>query len=172
MNHWVMDYETLKTCFVAVFTHYKSDMTKVFIVCKFQNDTEDFINFLMGNVKDKEWHISYNGLGFDSQVTQHILVNRDKLRALSGAEVAGRIYEYAQGVIALSNAGEFLEYKEKQLAIKQIDVFKLNHWDNRAKRSSLKWIQFSMDWHNVQDMPLHHTHEIQSMEEVHEIVRY
>jgi hypothetical protein len=172
MNHWVMDYETLKTCFVAVFTHYKSDMTKVFIVCEFQNDTEDFINFLMGNVKDKEWHISYNGLGFDSQVTQHILVNRDKLRALSGAEVAGRIYEYAQGVIALSNAGEFLEYKEKQLAIKQIDVFKLNHWDNRAKRSSLKWIQFSMDWHNVQDMPLHHTHEIQSMEEVHEIVRY
>jgi hypothetical protein len=44
------------------------------------------------------------------------------------------------------NAGEFAEFSPKQLHIKQIDVFKLNHWDNPAKRSSLKWIQFSMDW--------------------------
>ena len=28
-------------------------------------------------------------------------------------------------------------------------LFKLHHWDNPAKRSSLKWIQYSMDWQNI-----------------------
>ena len=43
------------------------------------------------------------------------------------------------------------EYAEWNMSIKQIDVFKLNHWDNAAKRSSLKWIQYSMDWDNMVD---------------------
>ena len=32
MNHWIMDYETLKNCFVAVFKHYKTDEMKIFSI--------------------------------------------------------------------------------------------------------------------------------------------
>ncbi len=38
MKHWVMDYETLINCFVAVFQHYKTEETKVFVVHKLRND--------------------------------------------------------------------------------------------------------------------------------------
>ena len=173
MNHWVMDYETLKTCFVGVFTHYKnSDMTKVFAVCKYRNDIEEFLNFLKDNIHHGEWHISYNGLAFDAQITQFIMVNGDHLRAMDPEVIALRIYEKAQDCIDRSNRMDFQEWKEKEIPIKQIDVFKLNHWDNPAKRSSLKWIQYSMDWDNVQDMPLHHNHDIQSQEELDSIINY
>ena len=29
MNHWVMDYETLKNCFVGVFKHYKANTLEI-----------------------------------------------------------------------------------------------------------------------------------------------
>ena len=68
MNHWVMDYETLSNCFVAVFKHYKSEETKVFVVHELQDDRESFIDFLKNNINKREWHISFNGLAFDAHI--------------------------------------------------------------------------------------------------------
>jgi len=156
MNHYVMDYETLINCFIAVFKHYKTGDLYIFSVCKLQNDFDEFVKFLNINKKKKEWHISYNGLAFDAQITHYILDNYHWLKESKAEDIAGTIYDYAQETIGKSNRREFLDYPEWQMTIKQIDVFKLNHWDNPAKRSSLKWIQYSMDWENIIDMPIHH----------------
>ena len=83
---------------------------------------------------------------------------------MEGGDIAAELYAQAQDVISRKDLGEFLEYSPKDLLVKQIDVFRLNHWDNKAKLSSLKWIQYSMDWDNIVDMPLHHTHRIASVE--------
>jgi len=73
-THWVMDYETLVNCFVAVFQHYKDDGVKhIFVIHDQRNDFTKFINFLKSCVKNKQYHISYNGLAFDAQITQHLL---------------------------------------------------------------------------------------------------
>jgi hypothetical protein len=172
MDHYVMDYETLSNCFLGVFQHYKKDEEHVFTIGKLRNDLPKFITFLETNRKKDQWHVSFNGLGFDSQITQYILVNKKELLTLSGEAAAKLIYAKAQEVIQRSNKGEFAEWSEKQLWIKQIDVFKLNHWDNPAKRSSLKWIQGSMRWANVQDMPIEHTAEINTVEQLREIAKY
>jgi len=58
------------------------------------------------------------------------------------------------------------------MQIGQIDIFKMHHWDNPAKRSSLKWIQYSMDWQNILDMPIHHDTEITTQEEIDTILEY
>ena len=51
MNHWVMDYETLKNCFVGVFKHYKTNTYKTFIIHKLQDDSVELIKFLKENIK-------------------------------------------------------------------------------------------------------------------------
>jgi len=154
MNHWVMDYETLSNCFLGVFEHYKTDEVKVFCIHELRNDLPQFIDFLEENRRNNEWHISFNGLAFDAQITQYILLNYRRFMRMTATEVANAIYKKAQDCIMRQNTrGLFQEWPEHKLFIKQIDVFKLNHWDNPAKRSSLKWIQFTMDWHNLQDMP-------------------
>jgi hypothetical protein len=66
----------------------------------------------------------------------------------------------------------FLEFSPRDLQINQVDVFKLNHWDNNAKRSSLKWIQYTMDWPNIIDMPIRHTEHYYGTEQIPEIIRY
>lgn len=163
MNHYVMDYETIINCFVACFEHYKKDETKVFVIHKSKNQVKELLNFLNQNASNNEWHISYNGLAFDSQITQYLLHNQEVLyEEENGESIANWIYEYAQYIIDKKNEGGFGDFSEKELSIRQIDVFKLNHWDNPAKASSLKWIEFTSKWHNILDMPLHHAAWIES----------
>tara|TARA_R100000988_G_scaffold102914_1_gene79958 strand:+ start:3034 stop:4920 length:1887 start_codon:yes stop_codon:yes gene_type:complete len=167
-----MDYETLSNCFVAVFKHYKTDETHIFSVCSLQNDYEKFSEFLKQNVENNEWHISYNGLAFDAQITHNIIKDHENLMLMDGESAAEEIYSYAQEAIKRSSNKEFQTFAEWHMTIKQIDVFKLNHWDNMAKLSSLKWIQYSMDWENIIDMPLEHTTKIDKQEQLDLIIKY
>jgi len=172
MKHWVMDYETLSNCFTGVFEHYKTNESKTFVVHDLRNDFDEFIDFLEQNVKNKEWHISYNGLAFDGQITQYIIDNHYLWDNLKGCEIANIIYKYAQYCINKSNNKEFMDYPIWKMKVGQIDLFKLHHWDNPAKRSSLKWIQYSMDWQNILEMPIDHTAEIKTLEEIDTIIEY
>ena len=170
-QHYVMDYETLCNCFIGVFEGVKSAEQEIFTIHESKNDILELITFLERNIAYGEWHVSFNGLGFDSQITEHILRNKEQLLEQPGGTIAKFIYNKAQDVINRSNNGEFQEYSPRDLSIRQLDVFKLNHWDNNAKRSSLKWIQYTMDWHNIIDMPIHHTTEVTAVQ-IPEIIRY
>lgn len=172
-QHWVMDYETLPNCFIAVFEHYTEDKRRVFAIHKKtpRAQFDELVAFLNSNVEKNEWHISYNGLAFDSQLTQHILLNYENWTHLSNEEIARLLYAYAQYIISGQEERQ-VDYPEWKLFVNQIDLFKLNHWDNAAKRSGLKWIQYSMDWDNVEDMPIHHTTEIDSIEQLQTIIKY
>ena len=166
-----MDYETLSNCFIGVFEEVKTQKNQVFVIHESRNDIVKLLTFLTNNIKNDEWHVSFNGLNFDSQITEHILINGNELLDLTGDEIARFIYEKAQETITKQNEGEFLEFSQKNLQISQVDVFRLNHWDNPAKRSSLKWIQYTMDWHNIKDMPIHHSVEIKEYQ-IPEIIDY
>jgi hypothetical protein len=159
-------------CTVACFEDYKTEETKTFIIHELQNDFLELYQFLEENKKYKERHISFNGLEFDSQITEFILRNKGMFNWMSGPEICTVIYSKAQEIIGRQETGEFNEFSEKDLSIQQIDVFKLNHWDNPAKRSSLKWIQYSMDWENIQEMPIHHDTIITTREQLDLIVGY
>ena len=172
MKHWIMDYETLVNCFVGVFEDYKTNETKIFVIHHLRNDFDEFIEFLHDNIEKRQWHISYNGLAFDAQVTHYILDNYDELKDKDGAEIASIIYGYAQRCINKSNNKEFSDYPIWKMTIGQIDLFKLHHWDNPAKRSSLKWIQYSMDWQNILEMPIEHDTIIESTGEIDTIISY
>lgn len=171
-RHWVHDYETLVNCFIAVFIHYKTDERKIFVVNETRNDFPELIKFL-NECRDKgQWHISFNGLGFDAQITQKLMDNQKELLKLTSAQLVKYIYSYAQSVIEKTSSGQFLDYAPYKLKIKQIDLFKLNHWDNKAKMSSLKWIQYSMDWKNVKEMPHAHYQPIHTEEELDMVIQY
>jgi len=94
-THWVHDYETLANCFVGVFRSINSDNIRIFVIHDLRNDLPEFIEFLKQNVKQKEWHVSYNGLAFDGQITQYIIRSSEMLLDMSGCEVGTWIYERA-----------------------------------------------------------------------------
>lgn len=172
MTNYVMDCETLINCFIVIFEDYKEDKQFTFVIHKSRNDINALIKFLNDNVYNQEWHISYNGLNFDAQIIQYILDNQETLYDNdNGESLANWLYEYAQYIIEKKSNDEFLDYSPNDFKIKQIDVFKLNHWDNPAKASSLKWIQYTTDWCNIEEMPIHHSKWIQE-DEIDSIISY
>ncbi|GAI27977.1 unnamed protein product, partial [marine sediment metagenome] len=104
-THWVMDYETLLNCFIAVFEDIKSKDREIFVIHKERNECLEFITFLERNILLEEWHVSFNGIGFDAQVTEHILENKEQLLEMSGEEVALFIYAKAQDTIQRQSEG-------------------------------------------------------------------
>ena len=170
---WIMDYETIINCFVAVFKSHYGKKQEVFVIHDMQNDLDKLLNFLNENVKYGDWHLGFNNLNFDAQITEFIISKSKHLKQLeSASEIAEAIYAYAQSVIEKSNSGEWLDYPEFKLSIPCLDIFKLNHWDNHAKRSSLKWIQYTMDWHNVEEMPHPHNERILDNETLDMVIKY
>jgi len=171
-RHWVMDIETMSDFFCAVFEHYKEESVTEFVISFNENQIKELVDFINENVKNDEWHISFNGLDFDAQVIQYIIDHAQELITLDSAAITDKLYKVAQDIIYRKNNGEFALYSHKQLKINQIDLFKLNHWDNPAKSSSLKWLEYTLDWHNVEEMPIHHSDSIDTVEKQEMVLSY
>lgn len=167
-----MDYETLADCFIGVFEATNSQEQEIFICSKHRNDINEIYSFLLNCKDTSSFHFSFNGLSFDAQVTEFILRNYETLATSPNPAVD--IYTFVQNnVIAVqSNSNLRLPYPAWELSVPQVDLFKLNHWDNPAKSSSLKWIQYSMDWDNIQEMPIHHTTSIETEEQLNTVLQY
>jgi hypothetical protein len=169
---WIMDYETIVNCFVAVFSAYDSEEQHVFVVNRDTNDMPAFLEFLKHNQANKDWHFGYNNLSFDAQITEYITQNAGYFANRSAEEITSTIYQYAQHIIEKTDRKEFLDYPEYKLSIPCVDIYKLNHWDSNAKRTSLKWVQFSMDWNNVEEMPHHHYEPVSDDHTLQKVVSY
>jgi hypothetical protein len=116
--------------------------------------------------------VGYNNLRFDSQVVEHVLRNYEHWHEMSGLEICAIIAQKAADTIHDANFDVFPEYKEEWLSLKQIDLFRINHYDNKNRRVSLKRLEFEMDFDNIEEMPIHHAKENMTKEEVIETIYY
>jgi hypothetical protein len=171
-QHWIMDYETLKNCFTAVFIRHDSNEQFTFVVNREHNEFKHYIAFLHSCRMNNDWHLGFNNLAFDAQITEHLLKHSKNLMLLDSDMLTKEIYRYAQLVISRSNNREFQDYPDFKLTIRCLDIYKLNNWDSAAKRTSLKWAQFSMDWHNVEEMPHPHNKTVDDDDTLRMIVQY
>ena len=145
-----MDYETLTNCFVAVFEHYKTDERKVFVVHKSKNQFLALYEFLLENQENREWHISFNGLAFDSQITQFIInkngVECDELE-IKGIDVVRTSFPIRFRKFMHEFLVDILKKTDMQVINKKIYEFELTLNDvpiiELAKNTSIKFI--SMD---------------------------
>jgi hypothetical protein len=166
-NIWVYDVETL----FKTFTHtaYNIDTKDIvqFVIHESRNDLSSFIEHL----KSSKGQIGFNNLNFDGQIIQYILENYNKWQDKSGSEIAHIIYKYAQKTIEKMNSGGWGDYPEWKMSIPQLDLFKIFHYDNKNKMTSLKWLEFSMDFENIEEMPIHHNSEV-SADQIEGILAY
>lgn len=149
----IYDIETMKECFIVVCMK-PGQTPKSFVVSKWQNQLDGFIKYTEQN-KQAYW-VGYNNLRFDAQVVEWIIRNHEWWHQLSGLEICAKIAQKAQDVIHDANYDVFPEYREWDLSLKQIDLFKIHHYDNKNRRVSLKRLEFEMDLENIEEMPIHH----------------
>ena len=88
--------------------------------------------------------VGFNNLGFDYPVLDFIIKG--------GITSPKMIYDYAMSIINSEDKFRFYIRPSDRLA-KQVDLFKVHHFDNKARMTSLKAIEFNMRMDNIQDLP-------------------
>lgn len=167
---WIVDYETIMNCFMVTFESLTDNRIYTFTMWNEINHIEGLLDFLEWNYQQQHWHITYNGLAFDSQLTEYLLEHRQALRQMDAAAIAHAMYEFAQHIIDLMRREEYLPYRESRMCIPSFDLFKINHWD--AKKVSLKWVQYGLDWWNMEEMPHPHNQPVLTLADVERIAHY
>lgn len=163
------DIETLKEYFLVV-VYIPGRGSREFKINKNVNQIDAFINFVE---KHKEFYwVGYNNLRFDSQVIEWVLRNHENWHELGSLDIVAKIYQKAQDVIHDANYDVFPEYREQDLSLKQIDLFKIHHYDNKNRRVSLKRLEFEMDLENIEEMPIKHDKTNLTNKEIELITEY
>ena len=166
MKFCTYDLETLRV-FTCCIKDFDTGKKREFAVYR---DIEVFVNFLKllrSLQKHKYYLVGFNSIGFDNQILEFIIGNGDGwLNAgKTCEEIVTLIYDYSQYVISLPQESRFTELvPEWKFKIPTIDLFKQKHYDGKQKGGvmgvSLKWIQFSMRYPNIEEMPVAHDAEI------------
>ena len=153
----VYDIECL--CNIFTYTGYCRQTKEYhqFVIHSSRNNLNEFVEHLY---RDKLIMIGYNNLNYDYPIIHHILNHYADYKHLSGYEVAQKIYEKSQEIIAM----EFSAIADWNSKITQIDLFKIWHYDNKAKHQSLKGLEINMNLPSVEDMPFNHNHFVKENE--------
>jgi hypothetical protein len=168
-NNIIYDIETMQECFIVVCM--KPEQTpKSFTVSRWKNQLDSFVKYTEEN-KNVYW-VGYNNLRFDAQVVEWVLRNYEQWHELSGLEICAKIAQKAQDIIHDANFDVFPEYRDYELSLKQLDLFRIHHYDNKNRRVSLKRLEFEMDMENIEEMPIHYAKTDLTRDEVYQSLLY
>ena len=163
------DIETYLEYFLAIFKNVETGEFHEFRINKWQDDTYKLLKFLESDI---EYLIGYNCNLFDGNVITWIKENYEKWYNLSGLEKARLISVFADNLIDDLNHDLQPKYQFSQLIIPHIDLYKLHHFNGDAKRTSLKWVEFSLDFPTIEEIPIYHRKEDLTEEEIEVVTKY
>ena len=165
------DIETFK----RVFTFVAKDMdgnTVCRVECsRRKNEVGVLYDFLDECRKKKHRLVGFNNIGFDYPVIHGLLEVRDKATTVSGTAVAVKAYKLAQAIIG-SQDRFGTTIRDKDVYVKQVDLYKIHHFDNKARSTSLKALEFNMRRRNVMECPVPFDKDELSDEEIEQVLGY
>lgn len=174
---FVYDIETLKSCFTYTAINIDTEEIVKYVIHEERNDIVQLIEHL----NSCKGQIGFNNNDFDYPIIHYILTNYeewvrysdDKYHLSIAGDIINFIYQQAQSIINNQNQeGFFPSINIKDVKIPQLDLFKVWHYNNKARMTSLKSLEISMNYPNVMDMPIHHSKDDITIEEVEDILEY
>ncbi|MEM4711371.1 MAG: hypothetical protein QXL18_05485 [Candidatus Woesearchaeota archaeon] len=121
-----------------------------FVISEFKDQSKSYLEF----IKNCSVMVGFNNLHYDYYLIDYLLKNEEEIYLLHSNQLNEKLFDLSQKIIN----NEIEKIPEKNHLIRQIDLFKIWHLDNKARRSSLKDIQVSLNWKKVEDLPLPYDH--------------
>jgi hypothetical protein len=142
------DCETFPNVFTIGFLHPLTRQKWFFEISHRRNDTQLLCTFLEKLAQNNCRLVGYNNIGFDYPVLHFIYKNR------SVCITAADIYEKAMSIINSHGPAKFAHMVwESDWVVNQVDLYKIHHFDNVSKATSLKILEFNMRMKSIEDLP-------------------
>lgn len=142
----IYDIETYPNCFTLASEHCDYPLKWAFEISHFRDDSRELIDWLQWLASKNAQMVGFNNVGFDYPVV-HTLIQMGK----STPEI---LYQKAMSIIQAQDGNRFagMVYPSDRY-VEQIDLFKIAHFDNKARSTSLKALEFVMKMDNIEDLP-------------------
>lgn len=138
---WVYDLEQFVNFHSAYFINVVTNEEKFFIIHADRDDRHQYHEFLMTKVRGL---IGFNCLNYDSKLINVFLEN------VYDESLLHLLYQKSCDII--DNIAGF-----EQPRIPHLDLFTVHHYNNKARRTSLKWIEFYLRMDDIMDLPINPT---------------
>ena len=90
--------------------------------------------------------VGYNNIGFDYPVIHYMYTDQNC--------TVSSIYDKAMSIINTPHNARFAHMIwERDRIVEQLDLYKIHHFDNVSKATSLKVLEFNMRMGNIEDLP-------------------
>lgn len=176
----IYDIETLCNCIIVNVLEAATGKKKQFIIYndkEYEQEAFNLYKFIRSSISSSYTFVGFNNIAFDAQVLNYFYEwcceKQDPLYQFDNKFIIDSLYKKAQDLIVGQNEDE--HYKnlvpESLLFAPQIDLFKQKHYDRPQRYTSLKWIQFSIRYHNIEEMPISHDVPI-TKEQIEEVSSY
>lgn len=153
----VYDLEILSNLFTYTGFCLQTNTQHQFVIHKSRNDLRDLKAHLL---RDKQMlMVGFNNERFDYPIIHYILLNYDRLCTMSGEHVANELYFFVQS--KLIGVETYTGIWDKDRFIPQLDLYLIWHYNNKARLTSLKDLEFAMRMENVEEMPIHHSQHVE-----------
>ena len=138
----VYDIETFPNAFTLDAELLHQDIGSTWEISHFRDDRQKLFEWFNWLNQTQTAMIGFNSEHFDYPVIHFLMKNPNA--------TVEQIYEFAMQIISGTNRFANMVWQSDRFA-PQIDLFKIHHFDNRAKTTSLKALQINMRSHTVSD---------------------
>lgn len=150
---FVYDIETYKELFSFSVVRADGKFKKTFECSNFNNQIDGIFKCLDYLHNEGCYLVGFNSNQFDWPVVQQLVKDRDSLPK-TGKAIAAKVFKIAQKQIdsfKFNQFGNTIKYEDQY--VKQVDLFKVHHFDNKNRMTSLKLIEFNLRMDNLVDLP-------------------
>ena len=149
MKFYTYDIETYPNCFLFSGKFLDSDQVYTFEISDRVNHRNELLSHLSYVQNTRAFMVGFNSIGFDYHVVHDLLTNPYTFSAMHAHLLGTKIIQ-SQG-FGGGRQGFYIPMSGR--IIPQIDLYKVNHFDNVNKATSLKALQFAMRSESVEDLP-------------------
>lgn len=170
----IWDIETYPNVFTLAACFANGKGMRVYEISHRRNDLEEMLEFLRKAKVGGFRMVGFNNIGFDYPVLHYILGKSKSARerGMRCEITCEELYRVVQNMFDEQADSRFgAAVKSSEVIMPQVDLFKINHFDNKARMTSLKMLENNMRSQNIEDLPFP-VGTVLKDEEIDELIRY
>jgi len=149
MQDFIYDIEIYPNIFLVCAENINTKQKLSFEISIRKIQTQQLVEFLNQDIR----LIGFNNKNYDDLMLQKFL----ECLHLKGKDLVQALKKHSDNLITRENYSKFCK---KFVKVPTIDLFLLNHFDNDARRCSLKELEFVFNMNNIQELPFDYTQPI------------
>lgn len=145
-SDYTYDIECYPNLFTLSAKHVVTGARYFFEISEWVNDSESLQSFIYWLSSNQCRMVGFNSLFYDYPLLHYVFHNLNK--GITYTDI------YNHSMIIIKGDGFSTSVWESDHVVKQVDLFKIHHFDNQAKMTSLKVLEINMRSKDVRDLPI------------------